>query len=224
MSRLIKASSAAMGETVSRWPTVESPKPTTIAAPEESQLAQLLALIETKDKEIAMLQAAVEEARAAGEEAGRLAMELEIQDSREAQLTLLRASFEQARQDLADRLQSLEQLAVGIADAAIEKMLGEDADRRAIVVTLIRRQLAKLERHAIVAVEVSRPDFPHTAEIAALAAQLGVEAGMLVASEELASGDCRLRLKLGSADIGLGQQWNAIRSRIEALAAGEAAP
>ena len=186
--------------------------------PIAEEIGRLRALVEEKEAENAALSEAVDKARAEGEEAGRIAMELEFEDGRERALELLEAGIGMARESLDEFLVRAEILALEVARTALNKLFGQDDGREAAVVDLVRHQLSHIERQSLVAIEVSRLDFPDTREVAALAERMGVDAAMLAASDELNAGGCRMRMKLGTIDVGLDQQWVAIRELLDSMA------
>lgn len=228
MAQLIKHTAAAGDRAIVRWPAGPRPRdrepPAASPSAEMDELARMQALLVAKDAEIAELRTAAEQARTSGEEEGRLAMSLEIAEDRAAQLAVLEANFAESQQAFAGWLQGLEALSLSVAEAAIERMFGADDERQATVAALIGRQLVEIQAQSLIAIDVSRADFPDTSEVALLAASLGIAIERLAVAEDLAAGECRLRLRVGNIDIGIGEQWGAIRGLFAVLADTTTAP
>lgn len=221
MRALIKAGNEAHGFVIAPLGVPSGPASGNVAVPvsREDPLAAearaLRARLEEQRAQIAGHAAALEDARAEGEAAGRLAMERDFRESRDKALELLAAGITVAHDKLDDLVQRAELLGVLVARAAIAKLFGQDDAREAAVVDLAKHRLAQIERHMLVAIEVARADFPDTREVQELAARLGVDRVLLSVSDALAPGDCRMRCRLGTLDIGLNQQWGAIRELLD---------
>ncbi|MFT4025400.1 MAG: hypothetical protein QM676_01165 [Novosphingobium sp.] len=223
MSVVIKLGSARDSRTVTPYaPPVPAPQgqPSRKAAdPRDEEIARLGALLAERDAALATLGDQVSEARAEGEAAGRLAAELEAEEDRERSLELVRGGIEQAVAALADGRDRMEALALLVARTALEKLFGDDAGRKATVADLVKLQLEALERHMLLRIEVSRIDFPDTRELAELAGKSGLGPDQISANPDLAPGACRMQMRVGSLDLGLDQQWGAVRDLLDELAA-----
>lgn len=192
--------------------------------PLREEVERLRHLLAEREAALEGFAEAVEQARAEGEKAGRIAAELEADDSRERALELLRKGIGHAHEILADCGDRLEVLALLIARTAIEKLFGDDRARKEAVGALALRQVQSVEGQMVVKVEVSRMDFPDVAELAELAAEIGITPDLLSASTELAAGACRMQLRLGTLEVGLDQQWGAIRQLLDDLASDAETP
>lgn len=192
-----------------------------VAKPADPVLAEneeLRARLDRQEEAILIHEKALAEAYAEGEAAGRVLAEAEFNEDRQAALDLLEQGLNDARAEFAGALASAEGLAALIAREALNKMFGDCGSRQQIVLDLIKHQFAQIERGGVVRVEVSRDDFPDTSEVARLAAQLGLRADALRVSDELSRGDCRVKLRLGSMDIGLSRQWEKISEALSEMA------
>lgn len=176
---------------------------------------RLLALLKRREAEIAAHADALAEAFADGEEAGRVAMEADIDDDRAASLALLGQGIEAAKTGLGNALENAESIALMVAQMTLEKMFGETDGRKALAADLIRHQFRQIERESFVSLEVSRADFPNTSEVAVLSTTLSIAPNKVRVSDELDAGDCRMRMQLGTLDIGLARQWGSIRALLE---------
>jgi type III secretion protein L len=177
------------------------------AAPAEDPLAVENARL-SKALEAANAAAALAEKRGRAEGRREGAAAAVAEDGE--RLELLEKAMAAAAADLAGRLEGIDALALAIARAALAKVFEDPAGEAERVAAAIVAQVSRLRSEAVLAVHVSRADFPDEAALAALP----VGAVRVAASAELASGECRLDLVLGQADIGPRTQW----------ARGEAAP
>lgn len=220
MSSVIKLGSARYAEAVTPYASPPSigPADTAPSDPHREEVQKLRALLAERDAELEELRAEVDKARVEGEAAGRIAAEAEVEDSREKALELLRNGIEHAGAAVADCQGQMEVLALMIARTALDKLFGDDSGRRAAVTELVVRQLRSIERQTLLQVEVSRLDFPNTDELADLAGQIGVAVDDICANAGLAPGACRMRLRVGTLEVGLDEQWGAIRNLLDDLA------
>jgi type III secretion protein L len=162
------------------------------------------------------LDAAVAEAKVSAHEDGLAAGAAAKAEA----LQQLDAGLARATERLAADLQGLETLAVSLAKAALAKIFDDHDGLADRVVQLIRRQLADLERGALLGVEVSERDFPDSESLQHLSRTAGLSGVEIRALAGLEPGGCRLRLRLGELDVGVGQQW----ARLSALLDGALAP
>ncbi len=115
------------------------------------------------------------------------------------------------------RLEALEPLAALIAREGLEKILGDPGVYPDLVERIVRRQLAGLKKRGVLAVEVSPLDFSDREALSRLGAGLSPTIAVEV-NDELAGGECHLRLKLGDVDVGVQRQWDALRRLLGELA------
>ena len=221
MNTVIKLGSAREAEVVTPYaPTI--PHGTTEAPPpdqRQEELDKLHALLAERDTTLEDLKSQIAKARTEGEETGRIAAELAAEDSRAKALELLRQGIEGAREALADGRERMEAVALLIARNALDKLFGDDRVRKAAIGDLVMRQLAAIELQMLLQIEVSWLDFPDTGELAALAQELGLAAQHISAASDLPAGGCRMQLRVGTLDVGVDQQWGAIRNLLDELAA-----
>jgi flagellar biosynthesis/type III secretory pathway protein FliH len=164
-----------------------------------------------RSEEVQRLALAAEAAFAEGEAAGREAGRAEADARRSEALDRLAKSAGRAVDTLDARLEATDRLAAALARTCLEQMFGTPGAREGIVRDLIRHQLAALKEEAVIEVRVSAEDF--AAEDASSAAP----GCSVTVSETLAAGDCTIRLRLGTLEAGLAQQWGALRSALEAM-------
>jgi flagellar biosynthesis/type III secretory pathway protein FliH len=156
----------------------------------------------------------------AGEENGRAAGLAEAQDRQAERLQLLESAITETRAELTETLASCQRLAGLLAQDCLDKILGAAADREILVERIIAEQVGKIDKAMILAVEVSQADFP-ASEIAALGARLGLPEQSIVMRNDLSPGACEMVLRLGRMNIGLNQQWGALRAVLDDMAAPE---
>lgn len=184
------------------------------------QAADLEAELARVRQEAQVLQRDAERAFREGEAIGRKLGEAEANDTRERTLARLGAGLDQALAQFGQQLRGLERLAPLLAQEALTLILEADAERSRLMTSLIRRQLARLKDQAVLVVEVSRSDMLDPAAVSAALGRPGVEVRTL---DELAAGDCRFRLTLGSVELGLHQQWGRLSALLEQMTQPERA-
>lgn len=215
MSVVLKSGSAALRAKVRPFgarPRSQEPEPPR-PDPEAERLRAALAEAETalagRDDVIAGIPARIEAALAEGEDKGRAAAEsMEVE-----RLDILDQAAKRALALYAEAIASLERLAALLARTCLDKMLLDDAERVKTVSALLHGQLARLEAGAAVRIQVAAADFPSTEALARLAPT----PCEIVPSPALASGDCTIQLSLGALEIGIGQQWGALRATLEEM-------
>lgn len=175
--------------------------------------------LEARDSLIAGHGAELDKARREGEADGRKAGLKEADDGRAQSAAALRQGLELALQRYGEEIAALERLAPLLALAGLEKILGEDAGRAELLAAAIRRQIETLGGQALVRIEVSPVDFPDSETLRVLATAAGRPAVEVTASEALDAGGCRIKLRLGALEVGVGQQWDSLRAALEEMAA-----
>ena len=195
-----------------------------MAGGERHQAQPMADRADVAEAEIARLRERIVALEAAVSDAGRL-RERAVEegrrlreDDRAALLDRLSSGIAAATAEYAAALASLERLAPLIARAGIERVLGDSADRAAVVVEAVREQLTRIQEGAVLQVEVSPKDFPGEAQLSALAAAIVTPRGKVAARDGLASGECRFRLTLGALEVGPVQQWRVLDGLLSDLA------
>jgi flagellar biosynthesis/type III secretory pathway protein FliH len=178
------------------------------------RVLDLEAALAGRVEEVERLTLAAKSAFADGEAAGREAGRVEADTRRGEALDLLTQSAARAVDALDARLEAADLLAASLARTCLEQMFGTAGARAGIVRDLIRHQLAALREETAIEVRVSAEDFA-----AADAAEAAPGCAVTV-SETLAAGDCTIRLRLGTLEAGLSQQWGALRAALEAMTDG----
>jgi len=167
------------------------------------------------EERIEILQASIGEAEVAHEKAVEAALERGREEGRRAadelgaeRLAALREELATASRECLSQFAEKSDLAVAIARAAIQKVLGEASTRAEIAGEIARNAIAQVGAGTTIAVRVSSADFGSDEELAALERELG--AMRIVRDDELRAGDCRLDLTLGTVDASLGVQLAAL--------------
>ena len=111
----------------------------------------------------------------------------------------------------------MERLAVVLAVESLEKILGAPGSFADIAGQIIREQLGRLDKSAIVRIDVSATDFIDADRVNALSSQIGGPTCEIHLCDDLSSGDCRIKMTLGTLDIGLNQQWSQLKSLLQDL-------
>lgn len=206
-------------------------RPLGTAAPEaappriDAEKAQLLADIdrlsedvEAGESRIHRLELELAQAFEAGRAAGFAAGVKEGDTLRADSLALLGTGIEAALTRFGQDLTALESLSVLLVREALAKLIGEESDRQSLVTALLLHQLKAVEANSVVRLEVSRADFPDASALIALSDRSEVPLIQVVAESGLASGDCRIRLALGTLEVGLDQQWGELSNLLADLA------
>jgi flagellar biosynthesis/type III secretory pathway protein FliH len=176
------------------------------------------------EREILRLRKECSEAYRNGEAEGRKNGLREASDRSRERLGALRAAVEAAMAKLACEMASLERLSVLIAHEALERVLGDATNHAELVTEIIGKVLAGLEADSTLAVLVARADFADADAVAELAASRGWPGLAISPSDALASGDCQIRLTLGGLEVGVNQQWGALKATLHELAQPDAHP
>ncbi|WP_157215380.1 FliH/SctL family protein [Flavisphingomonas formosensis] len=138
-------------------------------------------------------------------------------------LSLLRDALVALRDQVDARMRETERLAVLLARDCLDILFGAASNRQDDVERLIRHQMEQIDRAMILEIRVSASDFPEEVLIQQLAYRLTPDGGLtLLRDPRLASGQCTVVVRLGRMEIGLDQQWPALRELLGELAAPEA--
>lgn len=230
MTRVIKAGMAPAGlilaplrgEALPRADTPLNPSP---PHPLELEVERLRAELAARDAAIADHAEALILARAEGEASGREAAELDFTADHAEALERLDDGIAAALADLARELPMAQALALLALREVLARLFGDPGEREALLAGLLSHQLDRIGRELAVVIEVSRLDFPDTRDLDRLAEQTGLGADRLKALIDLPQGACRMRLRLGTIDLGIDRQWGAVRALLDefTLPPGEAA-
>jgi type III secretion protein L len=167
--------------------------------------------------------AAAEQAAAAREEGRREGLASAANDE-EGRVGAIAQAALSAAADVADRLQSLERLALLVAKAALAKVIVPTENQQALVAATINRAMATLEREAVLAIRVSACDFPDEEALAHFSARASIGTTLVRCDPEFGSGECRMDLKLGHLDLTLERQWRELTDWFDRLADEDVQP
>jgi flagellar biosynthesis/type III secretory pathway protein FliH len=217
MSTLIKSSSGAVVR-----PLGAALRPPVSPLEEECErLRQRIAALEgelgRRDATIAELHAEIPRTEEKAKAEGRALGFNDAQDRQEERVALLDAGIRQAQTRLNENMSSLERLAALLARECLDTVLGDAKHRASSVRKIIASQVAKIEKSSVLAIELSKADFPDDEALAALAQEL--RPATLGASEAMAPGGCRMTLRLGTIEVGLDRQWTSLRAVLDSIAA-----
>lgn len=228
MSSVIKSRDAAASAKVRPLSMGSPSEQPALPAPGAIELALLREELETArgllaqcDAQTEQLRLEVDEAFKRGQAEGRESGLQEVADRRAESLAALDAGIQRAVGRFGDEMAGCERLAAALAVEAVGKLLGDPGERSEMLHGMIRTQLAALETESVVGVLVSADDFPDAAELSRLEASIRRPGILVCTSDELESGDCRIRLVLGTVEIGIGQQWGALGATLRQLAQPE---
>lgn len=189
-----------------------------------AQVAERDAALAEAQARIAKLQAGVVQAHRDGVAEGRAEERAQVQDQDDRRLAALGAALDKAGGGLSATLDGLERLALRLALEAVDKILGDPEHALDRLARAIRRQVDAVEARVLIGVSVSQADFPDRAELEALEHAVARPGLSLTASRDLGPGDCEMRLRLGTVEIGPRLQWSRLAQAFEVLASEAPAP
>lgn len=225
MTSLIKSGTADNTIAVRSLAAARTPPP---HAPQDDEMAALRRRIAELDSAAASHRANIERLRTQNQQAVTEAREagrkqgLAEAGTREAErLQLLERNLTTARLELSATLPALERLAVLLARDCLEMILGEAESRADLLCAIIRTQLGRIERAAVLRVTLSTADFPDGEALQQFAARSAAPEICFAPDATLPAGGCRISLRLGEIEVGLDRQWPAMRAFLDALALPE---
>lgn len=136
-------------------------------------------------------------------------------------LALLEDGIQRAVADFSSNLSSLERLSALLARDALELILGNVDYRRELLEGIITQHVSKVEKSLIVGINLSQEDFPDEESLSNLARNVSIPAIMLRSLADIPSGGCVMALRLGNQDVGITQQWGAVREMLTHLSSPE---
>jgi len=216
-----------MAPNVSIWGASEVAAPAVID-PErlawQAQQQRLEHRLEQQAAELAELRVQLRSAFEEGETKGREAGLREATDGEAQRLARLESGIEQALDTLGRSMDGLERLAPVLAHEALAGILGSSDERLPLVVAAVRHRFAEIEAGTVLQVEVSAADFADDQALEALETAFGPQGPAIHASVALKSGACRIKLRLGTLDIGLDQQWGRLSALLQDMAESPGTP
>jgi flagellar assembly protein FliH len=120
-----------------------------------------------------------------------------------------------------DALARLHGLSSALAMLAVEQIVGDELQVKERVVQVLRHQLDRLLDQRPFRVRVSAEDFPDAEPIRMALRDAGYAEVDAIADSALASGSCRIQLRMGEVDAGVPQQLKALSSLLNAEAGNE---
>jgi flagellar biosynthesis/type III secretory pathway protein FliH len=226
MSGLIK--SGAGISSVRSFPLTNVAAVRPILSPEDEERERLRRKVDALEKELdsrdaslTKLRKEVDEAHIRGKSEGHSAGLADAGKRDADRLSLLEQALSCVGMELKQSLSSLERLAALLARDCLAIILGNPDYRHELLEQIIVAQIAKIEKSLLVEIELSAEDFPDAETIAAAADKAGIGAASLIAIADLPPGDCVMKLRLGYQEIGINQQWDVLRARLEELSQPE---
>lgn len=205
-----KSSLGVRGLTLDRPPPPVSVEQQRIAAL-EARLEEATAETARLNGEVRRLEDAVVAARAEGREEGLIEGRAQAEDRTNEQIQAVTEAAREALALLAREIETFQQSAGDLAGLALGRIVGDASGRQSLIIDTIQRSTAGLFADVTVAVEVSASDFPNAAPLRAV-----IPAGCVVhLQEHLPSGACRLKLRMGEADLDLAGQVRRLKAVLE---------
>jgi flagellar biosynthesis/type III secretory pathway protein FliH len=215
MSTVIKSGAVAVdmsvrGLTVAPLPPVPSAEARLIAELER-RLEAAQAELGAREQEIERLSSVAAAALSDGHTQGLIEGRKAAEDHSEALIHAVSGAADKSVALFQERLGGLEGAVGGLAALALERIVGPGPDRQALVADTVRRAVADLFAGAVVAVEVSREDFPD-ADLLRAALPLECDVRLL---DGMPSGGCLLRLRMGEVDLDIQGQAARLRAVLD---------
>lgn len=142
------------------------------------------------------------------EDGKKLAVSLE-----QERLEILGQVAAQSQDKLVASLDGLEALSLQISSLALGKIFGDRNLHAQLIAASIRHRCNQLASEMVTRIRVSADDFPNPAVLADLASATGRTD--IEVDPKMESGGCVVDLKLGQFDIGIGSQWQRLKSFLE---------
>lgn len=184
----------------------------------EEQVSEMRREADALRQTAATMESAIVEARREALAKGRAEGRKEADDRSSERLTSLKEALEKITGDFRQAVDRLELQSGDLAGLALGRIVGDAALRPGLVADTLRLAATELFRDSVVVAEVSRADFPDAASLEVIRVPQTAPAIEILINDEMASGACRLRLKLGEADLGLDGQVARLRTLIETAA------
>ena len=181
----------------------------------DPEIERLSIRIVALEAEVQRLNEAAIVARSEGEIAGRTQVEKDFEAQRTEAHIQLEAGLDRALEQWSAKLDEVNRLAVMIASVGLERLLLCPEGHLSTLTALVTAQVRALDRSSILRIKVSPEDFVDSEALAELAQSCAIDGVLIEQATDLCAGDCVIQLTLGSMDVGLNQQWSAIRSLLE---------
>lgn len=140
------------------------------------------------------------------------------EDQNEQLRQRLDAAATEASSALAEATGTLTLLASDVTTLALSRIVGDPSAYRDLIAATVKRTVSHLVTDAEIVIEVSAEDFPD-GDVSLLAIDVG-PTRRVESLAGLPSGACRLRLLLGTIDLGLPGQLDRLRDRLASAGAG----
>ncbi len=176
----------------------------------DNQLAQLQETVRRLTEQLASAEARAKAAREEGISEGYKSGLADAVCREEERLALLEQGLRESLELFAMKLLNERDVAIELAVATIEAVLGEDSEKSSLVASTAARWADDLKESGLVQVRVSAEDFGDDESIARLCGQIGQV--KVTADTSLTSGSCLLDLQLGYVDASLPVQADAART------------
>jgi flagellar biosynthesis/type III secretory pathway protein FliH len=176
----------------------------------EDQLAQLHAAVQRLTEKLASAEARVDTARKEGVMEGCKRGMADAVSREEERLALLEKGLRDSLEQFAIKLFSERDIAIELATATLDAVLGDAGERSSLVAATASRWANELKGSGLLQVRVSAEDFSDDNSIERLCGLLGRV--KVKADPSLTSGSCVLDLELGFVDASLDGQADAARA------------
>ncbi len=191
-----------------------APAPVTVAEPLLTQ-AEAQALVAER-----VAQARKQAAEAAAEKAyqeGFADGAKSVQSAQEQWLEKLQTGIAQSLEQLEHTLAQAEHLAVELARVTLERVLGCDEARVALLRDIVGQQMSQLSDASVLRVRLSERDLREHADLVPTLQARHGDCVQFVPDAQLAAGACVFELKLGRVDAGIDTHLELIRAHFSKI-------
>ncbi len=182
------------------------------------ECARLSRQLELAEEGMSQLRSQAETAIRDAEIRGREAGVREANDRSSDLVRRVEAGIARAIEDFNASISSLERLSPLLARESLAGIFGQAGPRPDLIGEAIRHQISKIEDIAIIRIEVSAADFGDEHVLASLCQTLGDRQVEVLRLAGMKSGDCRIKLRLGTLEVGINQQWERLSMLLRDLA------
>lgn len=128
---------------------------------------------------------------------------------------MLAKTLVELQEEFARGFGQFEVLSLQIAQTALSQIFGDKSHYHGMVEQILRHQVTRLKGELVLAIRVSRPDFPDAASLEALTAACpDID---LRSDPTLEPGACVIEFRLGRMEAGVAGQWQRLTKVLEEL-------
>lgn len=140
-----------------------------------------------------------------------------VQSAQEQWLDKLQAGIDQSLEQVDHKLAQAEHLAVELARVTLERVLGCEEARAALLQQIVAQQMAQLSDATVLRVRLAERDVREYPDLASTLQTRHGDRIQFVPDAQLAAGACVFELKLGRVDAGIDTHLELIRAHFSKI-------